>query len=148
MCQRKEQAGTWSQVAKVWVLLLQLRKKHFAHTPKQMLREQVQETGPTLLLIHAAAAFPLLGLGQLVLGQAGAWAVKCQDNWCWAVPAESVLVLEQWHQCKDDWCWDSCHQAWLDSAGTDTAIPSFSLSEGWAGIRQLGVLLTVRGSTG
>lgn len=76
-------------------------------------------------LIHAAAAFPLLGLGQLVLGQAGAWAVKCQDNWCWAVPAESVLVLEQWHQCKDDWCWDSCHQAWLDSAGTDTAILSF-----------------------
>lgn len=48
VCQRKEQAGTWSQVAKVWVLLLQLRKKHFAHTPKQMLREQVQETGPTL----------------------------------------------------------------------------------------------------
>lgn len=33
-------------------------------------------------------------LGQLALGQAGAQAVKCQDNWCWAVPAESVLVLE------------------------------------------------------
>lgn len=31
MCQRKEQVSTWSQVAKVWVLLLQLRKKHFAH---------------------------------------------------------------------------------------------------------------------
>lgn len=46
-------------------------------------------------LIHAAGAFPLLQLDQLVLGQAGAWAVKCQDNWCWAVPAESGLVLAQ-----------------------------------------------------
>lgn len=44
----KEGAGIWSQVAKVWMLLLQLRKKHFAHTPKQMLSEQCQEPGPTL----------------------------------------------------------------------------------------------------
>lgn len=39
MGQWKELAGTWSQVAKVWVLLLQLKKQHFAHTPKQMLSE-------------------------------------------------------------------------------------------------------------
>lgn len=52
-------------------------------------------TRTNFFLIHTAGAFPPLGLGQLVLGQAGAWAVKCQDNWCWVVPAESVLVLEQ-----------------------------------------------------
>lgn len=69
------------------VLLLQL-KKYFA--PKQL-----PGTRTNFFLIHAAGAFPPLGLGQLVLGQAGAWAVKHQDNWCWVVPAESVLVLEQ-----------------------------------------------------
>lgn len=45
MCQRKELAGTWSHMAKVVVLLLQLRKQHFAHTPKQMFSEQGQEPG-------------------------------------------------------------------------------------------------------
>lgn len=39
MGQRRKLAGTWSQVAKVWVLLLQLKKQHFAHTPKQTLSE-------------------------------------------------------------------------------------------------------------
>lgn len=47
MCQRKELAGTWSHMAKVGVLLLQLKKQHFAHTPKQTLSEQGQEPGIT-----------------------------------------------------------------------------------------------------
>lgn len=47
MCQRKELAATWLQVAKVWVLLLQL-KKYFVHTPKQLHSEQGQEPGATI----------------------------------------------------------------------------------------------------
>lgn len=140
-CWRKELAsplpGTWPQVGKVWVLLLQLRKKHFAHTHKQVLSEQGQKPGPALSpatlqvpsLQHRLEE-PALGLGQRVLGQAGARAVKCQDSGCWAVLAESVLVPGQWHQCQDDWCWDSCHQACLNSTGTGTAVPSSSPSEG------------------
>lgn len=127
------------------MLLLQLRKKHFAHVHKQVLGEQGQKPGPALSpamlqvpsLQHGLEE-PALGLGQLLLGQAGAWAVKCQDNCCWAVLPESLLVLGQWHQCQDDWYWDSCHQAWLDSTGTGTAVLSFSPSKDWSQIRAAG----------
>ena len=85
---RKELAsplpGTLLQLGEAWVLLLQLRKKHFARTHKQVLGEQGQKPGPALSpatlqvpsLQHGLEE-SVLGLGRLVLGQAGARAVKC-----------------------------------------------------------------------
>lgn len=86
-CWRKELAsplpGTWPQEGEVWVLLLQLRKKHFACTHTQVLGEQGQKPGPALSpatlqvpsLQHGLEE-PVLGLDQLLLSQAGAQAVK------------------------------------------------------------------------
>lgn len=40
--------GTWPEVGKGWVLLLQLKKRHLAHTQKQLLGEPGQKPGPAL----------------------------------------------------------------------------------------------------
>lgn len=85
--QRKELAsplpGTWPRVGEVWVLLLQLRKKHFAHAHEKVLSKQGQNPGaalsPALLQVPSlqhGLEEPAPGWGQCVLGQTGARAVK------------------------------------------------------------------------
>lgn len=66
---------SWLWVGEVWVLLMQLREKHFAHTHKQVLGEQGQKPGPVFSpamlqvpsLQHELEEH-VLELGWLVLG--------------------------------------------------------------------------------
>lgn len=73
----------------MWVLLLQLRKKHFACTHTQVLGEQGQKPGPALTS-YTAGALPAAWAGGTC---AGAGPAFTGPSWCLGSKMIGQLVL-------------------------------------------------------